>query len=35
LLANMNKDVIAEFKKDPLSDNVKAQQKSLRNQFNF
>ena len=35
LLANMNKDVIAEFKKDPLGDNLKAQQKSLRNQFNF
>jgi hypothetical protein len=31
----MNKDVIAEFKKDPLGDNLKAQQKSLRNQFNF
>jgi len=35
LLANMNKDVIAEFKKDPLADNARAQQKSLRNQFNF
>ena len=35
LLANMNKDVIAAFNKDPLADNARAQQKSLRNQFNF
>ena len=31
----MNKDVIAAFNKDPLADNARAQQKSLRNQFNF
>ena len=31
LLANMNK----ELDKDPLADNARAQQKSLRNQFNF
>ena len=35
LLANMNKDVIAAFNKDPLADDARAQQKSLRNQFNF
>ena len=31
LLANMNKDVIAEYGKDPLEGDLRAQQKSLRN----